>query len=369
MGELKKTPLYKEHIKLGAKIVEFGGWEMPVYYSNVIEEHITTRATAGLFDICHMGEIFVEGRDAFKLIQKLITNDLSRLENGNCFYSVICLENGGVIDDLFVYKIDEHKFMIVVNAGNIEKDFKWFLKHKEFFDDVYIFDRSASIAKLDLQGPESERILQKLTDFKLSGLKRFNFAEDEVYGVNAIISRTGYTAEDGFEIYFDAGKAVEVWNKLLEAGAEFGIKPIGLGARDTLRIEACYSLYGHELTEQINPLEAGVGFVVKLDKEEFIGKESLLEIKENGLKRKSVAFEMIERGIAREHYPIFKQGSEIGQVSSGTMSPTFKKGIGMAFVKTEEAFEGNEIHIKIRENLYRAKVVKKPIYNFHGKNS
>ncbi|MBU0627857.1 MAG: glycine cleavage system aminomethyltransferase GcvT [Nanoarchaeota archaeon] len=369
MGELKKTPLYEEHVKLGAKIVEFGGWEMPVFYSNVIDEHITTRTKAGLFDICHMGEIFVEGKDAFNLIQKLITNDLSKLSDGKCFYSVICLENGGVIDDLFVYRFNDEQFMIVVNAGNIEKDFKWFLKHKDFFDNVFVFNRSDETAKLDLQGSESEKILQKLTLFELKDLKRFSFVESEVNGISALISRTGYTAEDGFEIYFNAEKAAEIWNKILEVGAEFGIKPIGLGARDTLRVEACYSLYGHELTEQINPLEAGVGFVVKLEKEDFIGKAALLEIKEKGLKRRIAAFEMVERGIAREHYPIFKGDSLIGDVSSGTMSPTFKKGLGMAFVDTDEALVGNEINIKIRKNLYKAKIVKKPIYNFHGKTN
>lgn len=367
MGELKRTPLYKEHIKLGAKMVEFGGWEMPVYYSNVIEEHINVREKAGLFDICHMGEIFIEGKDAFKLVQKLITNDLNKLTDGNAFYSSICSENGGVVDDLFVYRFNKNKFMLVVNASNIGKDFKWVLGHKDFFEDAIVINKSDDMAKLDLQGPMAEGILQRLTGFDLNNLKRFCFVEDEVNGVPAIISRTGYTGEDGFELYFDSSKAIEIWGKLFEAGKDSGLKPIGLGARDTLRIEAGYSLYGHELSEEINPLEAGTGFVVKLDKEDFIGKEALERIKKQGLNRKIVAFEMLERGVPRGGYPIFKDNNQVGYVTSGTMSPTFKKGVGMAFVDIDEAFNENEIHINIREKLYSAKIVKKPIYIFHGK--
>lgn len=366
MGELNRTPLYGEHVKLGAKIVEFGGWEMPVYYSNVIEEHLIVREKAGLFDICHMGEFFIEGKDAFKLVQKLITNDLNKLEDGKAFYSAICLENGGVIDDLFVYRFNENKFMIVVNAGNVEKDFEWILKHRDSFD-VDVIDKSNDMAKLDLQGPKAEEILQKLTDADLTNLKRFCFVEDNVNGVSTIISRTGYTGEQGFELYFDSAKSVDMWRKLLDVGGEFGLKPIGLGARDTLRIEAGYSLYGHELNEEINPLEAGIGFVVKLDKDDFIGKKALIEIKGRGLKRKIVAFEMLERSVPREHYSVIKDNACIGHVTSGTMSPTFKKGLGMAFVSVDEALEENEIHIKIREKLYSAKILKKPIYVFNSK--
>jgi len=359
--------LYEEHVKLGAKIIDFGGWEMPVYYSNVIEEHLNVRSNAGLFDICHMGELFVEGKDAFEFIQKLITNDLSKLEDGKAVYSCMCLENGGIVDDLLVYRFNENKFMIVMNAVNIEKDFKWFLKHKDFFDDANVIDKTKEIAKLDLQGPKAEDILQRLSKFDLGGLKRFHFVEDSVNNVPTIISRTGYTGEDGFELYFDSDKAVEVWDKLLKVGKEFGVKPIGLGARDTLRIESGYSLYANELSREINPFEAGIGFVVKLDKGDFVGKYALLKIKGQGLKRKVVAFEMLERGIPRQDYEIYKGDNKVGYVASGTMSPTFKKGIGMAFVDIKEAFEQNEIHIKIREKLYSAKIVKKPIYAFNSK--
>ena len=365
MEELKKTPLYKEHVKLGAKLVEFGGWDMPVYYSNVISEHLNVREKAGIFDICHMGEFFIEGKDAFKLIQKIITNDLNKLIDGKAFYSSICLENGMVMDDLFVYRFNENKFMIVVNASNIEKDFNQFLGHKMGMD-VDVLNKTDEMAKIDLQGPKAEEILQKLTEFDLKNLNRFCFVESEVNGVSAIISRTGYTGEDGFELYFDSGKAVEIWVKLLQIGDEFGLKPIGLGARDTLRIEAGYSLYGHELSEEINPFEAGIDFVVKLDKDDFIGKDALLKINNEGIKRKIVAFEMLERGIPRQGYEVFKDGVQIGYVTSGTMSPTFKKGLGMAFVNIDNAILENEIHINIREKPYTAKIVKKPIYAFHG---
>jgi aminomethyltransferase len=339
---------------------------MPVYYTNVIEEHIITRTKAGLFDICHMGEFFIEGKNAFNFVQKLITNDLNKLEDGKAFYSAICLENGNIIDDLFIYQFNQDKFMLVVNAGNIEKDFDWILKQKESFNNVDVINKSEETAKLDLQGPNSEIILQKITDANLKELKRFHFIEDNVNNIPTIISRTGYTGEDGFELYFDSDKTAEMWNKLLEVGKDLGLKPIGLGARDTLRVEACYSLYGHELTENINPFEAAIGFVVKLDKEDFIGKESLIKIKEEGIKRKTIAFEMLERGIPREHYEVYKKENKIGEVTSGTMSPTFKKGVGMARLDTDKAVIGNEINIKIREKLYKAEIVKRPIYQFKG---
>jgi len=367
MGELKKTSLYGEHIKLGAKLIDFNGWLMPVYYSNVIEEHINVREKAGIFDICHMGEFIIEGNDAFKLVQKIITNDLNKLEDGKAFYSSMCLENGGVIDDLIVYRFGQNKFMVVVNAANIEKDFKWFLKHKDFFDNATVIGRTNETCKIGLQGPKSEEILQKLTNAQLKNLKRFHFIEDNVNNIPTIISRTGYTAEDGFELYFNAEKAAEQWNKLLAVGKEFGLKPIGLGARDTLRVEAGYSLYGHELNDTINPFEAGIGFIVKLGKGDFIGRDILLGQK-NNLKRKIIAFEMLERGIPRQNYGVYKGGNQIGYVTSGTMSPTFKKGIGMALVSVDESSEENEIHINIRGKPYKAKIVKKPIYVFHSRN-
>ena len=361
-----KTPLYDEHVKLGAKVIDFNGWLMPVYYTSVIDEHINTRERAGLFDICHMGEFIVEGNGAFRLIQKLITNDLQILEDGKAFYSSMCLENGGIIDDLFVYRFNKNKFMVVVNAGNIEKDFKWFLKHKDFFDDVAVINKSQDIAKLDLQGPKAEDILQEVTNFDLKGLKRFYFVEDKVNNIPTLISRTGYTAEDGFELYFPSDKAQEQWNKLLEVGKVHGLMPIGLGARDTLRIEACYGLYGHELNEEINPLEAGIAFTVKFNKD-FIGKEALLRQKDN-LNRKIAAFEMLDKAIPRNGYDVLKNDAKIGFVSSGTFSPTFKKPIGLAMMDINETGIGNEIKIKIRDNLHAAKVVERPFYKYAGKH-
>ena len=364
--EIMKTPLYDEHVKLGAKVIDFNGWLMPVYYTSVIDEHINTRERAGLFDICHMGEFIVEGNDAFRLIQKIITNDLQILEDGKAFYSSMCLENGGIIDDLFVYRFNKNKFMVVVNAGNIEKDFKWFLKHKDFFDDVAVINKSQDIAKLDLQGPKAEDILQEVTNFDLKGLKRFYFVEDKVNNIPTLISRTGYTAEDGFELYFPLDKAQEQWNKLLQVGKAYGLMPIGLGARDTLRIEACYGLYGHELNEEINPLEAGIAFTVKFNKD-FIGKEALLRQKDN-LNRKIAAFEMLDKAIPRNGYDVLKNDAKIGFVSSGTFSPTFKKPIGLAMIDINETGIGNEIEIKIRDNLHAAKVVERPFYKYAGKH-
>lgn len=340
---------------------------MPVYYTTIIDEHLTTRTKAGLFDICHMGEFFIEGESAFELVQKIITKDLNKLIDGMAFYAAMCNNNGGVVDDLFVYRFNENKFMLVVNSANIEKDFKWILKQKSFFDDASIFNKTKDMAKLDIQGPKSEEILQKLSNTDLRSLRRFHFVEDYINGVSTIISRTGYTGEDGFELYFSSDKVIEQWNKLLENGKELGLKPIGLGARDTLRIEACYSLYGHELNEEITPLDAGIGFVVSLDKNDFIGKDALLKIKENRLKHKMIAFEMLERSVPREHYTVFKDGVEIGNITSGTMSPTFKKGIGLALIKVEYAKVGEEIDIKIRETLYKAKIVKKPFYKYKDK--
>ncbi|MBW2989112.1 glycine cleavage system aminomethyltransferase GcvT [Candidatus Woesearchaeota archaeon] len=363
MGNLMKTPLYEEHLKLGARIIDFEGWQMPVYYTNLIEEHISTRKDAGIFDICHMGELFVEGKDAFDLVQSMITNDLEKLQDNSAFYSCMCLADGGVIDDLFVYRFDKQKFMLVVNASNIEKDFDWLLANKGNFD-AAVSDRSAETAKIDLQGPKAGLILQKSASISLESLKRFSFAEAEIAGVPAIISRTGYTAEDGFELYFEPEKAADIWRLLLSDGKSLGLKPVGLGARDTLRMEACYSLYGHELRKDVSPFEAGIGFTVKIDKGDFIGKDALSTSKEN-IQRKIMAFEMLDKAIARKDYKAFKDGKEIGCITSGSFSPTFKKPIGMAMLAAEEAHEGNVIEIEIRGKLHKAVIVKRPIYPYH----
>ena len=362
---LKRTPLYEEHLKLNAKMVPFSGWEMPVQYSNVIDEHMATRNDAGLFDISHMGEYMITGERALEFLQKMVTNDISKLNDKQACYNCLCYENGTVVDDLFVYKLKDNEYFIVVNGGTIEKDFNWFLKHK--IDGVNLKNISDYIAKIDIQGPKAQQVAQRLTDFDLKKIKRFECEKIKFKGVHddILISRTGYTGEDGFETFFDPKHAVFLWNKFLEVGKDLGIKPCGLGARDTLRVEACYSLYGHELNESITPIEAGLNFAVKFNKD-FIGKGVLQKQKEKGAEKKLICFEMADRAVPREHYPIFSNREEAGFVSSGTFSPFFRKGIGMGFIKPELSAAGNEISIEIRGKDYKAAVVDRPIYKFRG---
>ena len=361
---LKKTPLVSVHEKLGARMVEFGGWYMPVQYTNVIDEHTTTRTKAGLFDICHMGEFIVKSKDSTQFLQQLIVGNLNKLIIGKAMYSLMCYENGTVIDDLFIYQLKENEFMIVVNTSNIDKDFDWLQKHSDKFD-VELKNISEQTGKIDLQGPLSEKILKKLTDADLP--QRFHFIEADIAGTKTLFSRTGYTGEDGFELYLQSEETEKMWNKLLEAGKDEGLKPIGLGARDTLRIEACYSLYGHEINESITPIEAGLSWAVKPGKNDFIGKSILEKQKKEGTEKTLVAFEMLERGIAREHYEIFADDKNIGHVTSGTYSPTFRKSLGMALLKKEFSNIGNKINIKIRGKLYNAIVVKRPFYEYNGR--
>jgi aminomethyltransferase len=363
----KKTPLYEEHVKLNGKIVPFGGWSMPVQYTNVIDEHNAVRNNVGLFDTCHMGEFRITGKDAFRLLQLVGTNNLEKLVDGKAMYTILCYENGTTIDDSFVYRFSENDYMLVVNASTIKKDFDWlmFQKEKNNFE-VNIEDNSNNLAKIDVQGPKAKDTLQKLTNTNLENINRFHFSENKVLEINCIISRTGYTGEDGFELYFEASKASLIWNKLLEAGKEFNIKPCGLGSRDTLRLEACYSLYGHELAENITPIEAGLSWAVKTDKE-FVGKPILADQKAGNNKRILVALEMIDRGIPREEYGVFKNNNKIGYITSGTFSPTLKKSIALALIEKEHAAIGTDLQIKIRDNLVKAKVVKKPFYEFMGK--
>jgi aminomethyltransferase len=363
--ELKKTPLYEEHVKLGAKMVPFGGWNMPVQYSNVIEEHMATRKAAGLYDISHMGEFIVSGDKALEFLQKMVTNDISKLNDKQACYTCLCYENGTVVDDLFVYKLGEKEYFIVVNGSTIDKDFDWLNKHK--IDGVELRNVSDYIAKIDVQGPKAQEVVQKLTDFDLNKLKRFYYDKIKIGAVDEeiTISRTGYTGEDGFETFFDPKYAALMWNKFLEAGKGLGLRPCGLGARDTLRVEASYSLYGHEIDEELTPIEAGLGFIVKLNKD-FIGREVLQKQKEDGTEKKLICFEMIDRAVPREHYDINVSNEKVGFVSSGTFSPLFKKGIGMGYVKAELSNVGNEISITIRGKTYKAVIVKRPFYQYRG---
>ncbi len=358
---LKKTPLNEKHRLLGAKMVDFGGWEMPVQYSGILEEHRAVRGKAGLFDVSHMGEIDVQGPDALILVNKVITNDAAKLAVKQILYSPMVYENGGVMDDLLVYKLAEDHYYLVVNASNTEKDFQWLLENTEKLN-VQVANISAHTAQIAIQGPKAEVILQKLTDYNLNSLKYYRFDFAKVDGVAGLVSRTGYTGEDGFEIYAGPEFAGQMWEKILDAGKDEGILPIGLGARDTLRFEAGLPLYGQELSPEITPWEAGLGLFVKLDKEDFIGKAALVKQKQEGLTRRLIGFEMVERGIPRSHYPIAVNGQEIGWVSSGSYAPSLDKNIGLGFVDAQFALLGAEIEVVIRGKGVKAKVVKTPFY-------
>ena len=354
----KRTPLFDTHKQMGARIVDFGGWDMPVQYTNLIEEHLNTRENVGLFDISHMSEIEISGKDSFSFIQWLITNDISDLDIGNALYTPICNEKGGFVDDIIVYKIKPTHFLLVVNASNADKDLKWINKMSEGFN-VEIVDVSSDTAELALQGPEAENILKEITKTDISKIKYFEFAYGDLNGVKTLISRTGYTGEDGFELYFPSRDAVEIWNHLLKVGSDCGIKPVGLGARDTLRLEACLRLYGNDIDEAANPFEAGLEWAVKLNKEDFVGKRALVNHSGN-IKRKLVAFEMLEKPIARHNYDVFKSENKIGNVTSGTFSPSLKKPIGLAYVNMAHANIGDIIEVLIRDKRYKARIVSMP---------
>ena len=357
---IMRTPLFEAHKRLGAHFIEFAGWEMPVRYTSIIEEHNAVRNSAGLFDVSHLGRINVSGSDAMNFIQRLITNDASQLAKKQALYTLMCYESGTIIDDLLVYKLDDDHFMIVINALNRKKDLEWMEKEKE--ENVQLKDVSNELAMIALQGPNSEKVLQKLTDYDLSELKYFWTDEMELDGIKVMTSRTGYTGEDGFEIYSFADKIERIWNKILQLGKSESVVPIGLGARDTLRLEACYLLYGNDIDETTTPLEASLSWAVNFDKDYFIGKEKLLEQKEEGVKKKLVGFEMIDRGIPRRGYKVFVDNDEIGHVTSGTFSPTLKKNIGLGYVEIEYKEIGKEIKIQIRNNFYLARIVKIPFY-------
>jgi aminomethyltransferase len=365
MENLKKTPLNEAHRSLGGKMVDFGGWDMPVQYpAGVIAEHLRTRTVAGLFDVSHMGEIHVDGPDAIAFVNSLTTNDVAKLVDGQAHYSALTNENGGVVDDLLVYRFGAEKLFLVVNAGTTEKDWEWISSRRGDFN-VDLRHASVEYCQIAIQGPKAVEMLQKLTPTDLAGIKYYHFKTGEVDDVPAIISRTGYTGEDGFEVYADAAKAEQLWNKMLEAGnygAEDGILPCGLAARNTLRLESAMSLYGHELGDDITPLEANLGWICKLQKGEFTGREALLKQKEEGLKRKLIGFEMIDKGIGRDGFDVYIGDDKVGVVTSGSPAPFLKKNIGLAFVPVEFANVGQEIRIDVRGKLLAAAVVPTPFY-------
>lgn len=359
---MRKTPLNQAHRELGARMVDFGGWDMPVQYAGVIEEHLAVRQAAGLFDVSHMGEIEVTGTNALAFIQELTINDAARLVDGQVQYSAFCYPEGGVVDDVTLYRFGDTRFLFCVNAANIDKDFDWMEKvlADSALADVRLVNRSDAFAQLALQGPAAEKILAGLTSLPLGELVYYHFREGTVAGVPMIVSRTGYTGEDGFELYLPAARAIEVWNRLLAAGGPHGLQPIGLGARDTLRLEKGYALYGHELSREISPLEAGLGWITKLDKNDFVGKAALLAQKANGVPRRRVGLLMQERGIPREGYPVCRGDVEVGVVTSGTMSPCLKAGIALALVAPEAAATDMELDVMVRNRRIKARVVRTP---------
>lgn len=362
MTEPRKTSLFNIHQKYEGKIVDYSGWALPVQYEGLIPEHEAVRTAAGLFDVSHMGEVEVKGPQALDYVQNLVTNDVSVLNNYQVLYNLMCYPDGGIVDDLLVYKFSDTHFFLVINASNVEKDYKWMIENSKEYD-VELKNLSDEISEVAIQGPNAEEILQKIVDTDLSQIGFFYCKRDvNVAGANCLISRTGYTGEDGFEVYFDHKDAELIWDKLMEVGKDKGLKPAGLGARDTLRFEANLPLYGNEIDKDITPLEAGLGFFVKLNKESFIGKDALVKQKEEGLKRKIVGFEMIDRGIPRHGYEVYADGKKIGFVTTGYYGPTVKKNIGFAMVDIEHSKLGTEIDIMIRKKQAKAKVVSRKFY-------
>ncbi len=359
---LKRTPLYDQHCALGARMVEFGGWEMPVQYSSIVDEHRAVRTYAGLFDVSHMGEFKVDGPDALAFLQYLVPNDVSRLAIHQALYTTLCLPSGNVIDDLLIYRLADMHYMLVVNAANIDKDFAWVEQQAQHFKDVHVFNQSDTTALLALQGPAAQTILQPLTGVDPSAIQYYHCQPGTVNAVNCIISRTGYTGEDGFELYCAPLDVPRLWQDLLSAGKDQGLAPAGLGARDTLRLEAAYCLYGHELDEQTNPLEANLAWTVKLQKGEFIGRAALLQVKEQGPRRKLIGVSLVGRGVPRGGYLIYENDQPIGALTSGAPGITVNKNIGLGYVHAAHAVTGNTVYIDIRGRRTEAQIVALPFY-------
>ncbi|MGI8732410.1 MAG: glycine cleavage system aminomethyltransferase GcvT [Pyrinomonadaceae bacterium] len=363
--ELKKTSLNEAHRRMGGRMVDFGGWDMPVQYpAGTVEEHLRTRNHAGLFDVSHMGEIEVKGPDAIAFVNRLTSNDASKLIDGQAQYSALTTPQGTVVDDLLVYRFASDNLLLVVNAGTTEKDWDW-IASQQGSERIELRNVSAEYCQLALQGPDALAILKPLTDVSLAEIKYYHFSKGNVDNVPAIVSRTGYTGEDGFEVYAAADKAEQLWNKLLDAGAygtDAGVIPCGLAARNTLRLEAGMALYGHEIDETTSLFEANLGWICKLDKGEFNGREVLAKQKETGVQRRLAGFEMTERGIARDDQEVVINGLRVGRVTSGSPAPYLKKNIGLAYVPTEFAKEGQPIQIDVRGRLIAAQIVKTPFY-------
>jgi aminomethyltransferase len=359
--EPKKTPLYDVHVAHGARMVPFAGFSMPVQYTGVIDEHQNVRNAVGLFDVSHMGEVRIRGPRALEVANRIITNDVERLVDGQACYTVMCRPDGGIVDDLVVYRLGPTEIFICVNASNREKDYAWMKEQAK--GDAEVINESDDWAQIAVQGPKAVELVERLADAPVKDVKTYHFKRGKVAGKEAIIARTGYTGEDGFELYVQSSDGPAVWNALIEKGKDLGVKPAGLGARDSLRLEMRYPLYGNDIDDTTNPIEAGLGWVVKLDKKtRFVGQDVLEKIKAEGPKRKLVGFEMVDRGIARHGYPVVKDGKKIGDVTSGTVGPTIDKAIGIAYVPAEMAAVGTTLEIEIRGKATKAAVAKTPFY-------
>jgi aminomethyltransferase len=358
----KKTPLYHEHVRLGAKIIPFGGWLMPVQYTGIVDEHQAVRRDIGMFDISHMGQFIAEGPEAAQWLNRLLTNNVAKLEVGHGQYTLLLNDRAGVIDDLIIYRLANDRFLLVVNASRAEEDFQWFSGHRSQNDNLQLANRSAGFAGVAIQGPRVVELFGKL----LPGNPlpaRNRIVELNWKGMPLTIARTGYTGEDGVEVFFPASDAAAAWNRFLDEGKQFGIKPCGLGARDTLRLEMCYPLNGSDLSPERNPLEAGLGFFVDLSKPEFVGRDILMAVKQHGPAEKLAAFRMTGKGPPpRPHYAVFGNGTRVGEVTSGTVSPSLNYGIGMAYVAAPSAKPGTTVEIEVRGTKFPATIEKKPLY-------
>jgi aminomethyltransferase len=357
---LKHTPLHAAHVRLGARMIGFGGWDMPVEYSGIVEEHRTVRSAVGCFDVSHMGEFELRGPDATSALGRLTTNDVTALEVGQVQYSLLCQDDGGIVDDLTLYRLADDHYMMTVNAANIDGDWAWLTGHLE--GRVEAREVSAETGLIAVQGPRAEALVGGLADLDLTRIGYYRFARGRVAGVATLVSRTGYTGEDGFELYLPAEGTERVWERLLAEGKEDGVAPIGLGARDTLRLEMKYALYGNDIDRTTNPLEAGLGWVVKLAKDEFVGRAAIERVKAEGPRRRLVGFEMVERAVARHGYPILHEGRPAGQVTSGSFGPSVERYIGIGYVPAALAAVGTEIDVEVRGRPHGARVVKTPFH-------
>ena len=359
---LKKTPFYEKHVALGARIIPFAGFLMPIQYGGIIQEHLTVRNAVGVFDVTHMGEFIVQGPEAEKFLNLMTINDVTQLVVGQVQYSAMCYPDGGIVDDLLVYRFADH-YLVVVNAANLDKDFDWLQQH--LIPGMELSNISDNTALLAIQGPNSLAVLQQLTEVDLQSIPYYHFTIGELAGIEMIISRTGYTGERGFELYHQPDQSLQLWEAIFQVGKDFGIQPVGLGARDTLRLEMKYCLYGNDIDQTTNPLEAGLGWITKLSKNDFIGKAALLKIKEQGVARKLIAFEMVERAIPRHACLIWVNDRQVGIVTSGTQSPSLNKGIGLGYLTSQYTSIGTEILIDIRGKKVKAKVIKPPFVPSH----